>query len=403
MAAKLPGRGGGVELNAGHAPQRRYDLDWLRIGAFGALILYHVGLYYATWEWILKSRYSSTAVEPFMGLISSLASLFFISGVALRFMIDKAPLGRLLQERVVRLFLPLAFGSLVICAPQTYVALRYLGEIPPGFPEFYRDYLGLGQYAFSLPDAHHLWYVRAILTYTLITVAFLPVLRGATNALGAPFFRWLAAGRAWRMLFVPALPFFFYIAVLDIYLSPAGFGAWADPARTFTFFLIGFMAAKNDDFWKAVDSALPISIGLSIVLAGMSLAAWMYQFDIGNDSELLYAALLLRPFYSWSVLVMLLGLAGRFANRGSPVLTYLTAAIFPYFILHQTIIVLVGYWFTLHEVPLPVEAGTILGATIVGCAVGYEIIRRAGPVRLLFGLPLHSKNSRLQKNPEAAS
>ncbi len=28
------------------APPRRHDLDWLRIIAFGLLVLYHVGMFY---------------------------------------------------------------------------------------------------------------------------------------------------------------------------------------------------------------------------------------------------------------------------------------------------------------------------------------------------------------------
>ena len=372
---------------------RRYDLDWLRIGAFGVLILYHIGLYYVTWDWVLKSRYNSTAIEPFMGLISSLASLFFVSGVAVRFMIDKAPLSKFLLKRSTRLFVPLVFGSLVICAPQTYVALRYSGEIPPGFLDFYRDYLGLGRYAFSLPDVHHLWYVGAILAYTLLTAAFLPALRRATDALARPFFSWLAGGRSWRTLFVPAIPFVLYVAVLDIYLFSSDVGHWAGPARTLTFFLIGFMAAKDENFWRAIDHALPASICLWLVLGGLSLTAWLYQFEIGADSGLLYAALLLRPFYSWSVMIMLLGLARRFANRGGPALTYLTAAVFPYYILHHAIIMVVGYWFTMHEAPLFIEAGTIVASTIIGCVVGYEIIRRVAPLRPLFGLPLRPEQA----------
>lgn len=195
------------------------------------------------------------------------------------------------------------------------------------------------------------------------------------------------------MLVVPAIPFALYIAVFDIYLYSWDIGHWAEPARNITYFLIGFMAAKNQDFWKAVDRALLPSVCLSLVLAGLSLMAWLYQFEMVADTGLLYAALLVRPFYSWSVLVMLLGLAGRYANRGSPALTYLTAAVFPYFILHQTILVVVAYWFTVHEAPLWLEAGTITATTFIGCAVGYEIIRRAGPLRVLFGLPLREKQS----------
>ena len=38
---------------------RRYDLDWLRVFAFGMLIFYHIGLFYVTWDWLVNSRYSS--------------------------------------------------------------------------------------------------------------------------------------------------------------------------------------------------------------------------------------------------------------------------------------------------------------------------------------------------------
>ncbi len=34
---------------------RRYDLDWVRIGAFMLLIFYHVGMYYVTWDFHVKS------------------------------------------------------------------------------------------------------------------------------------------------------------------------------------------------------------------------------------------------------------------------------------------------------------------------------------------------------------
>ena len=89
---------------------------------------------------------------------------------------------------------------------------------------------------------------------------------------------------------------------------------------------------------------------------------------------------------------MLLGLARRFANRPSRALAYLTAAVFPYDILHQTIIVVVGYWFTMHEAPLAIEAMAIVGATILGCVLGYEVIRRVAVLRPLFGLPLRTKH-----------
>jgi glucan biosynthesis protein C len=375
------------------ASGRRYDLDWLRICAFGILILYHVGLFYVTWDSHVKSRYHSTLLEPLLGMVNSLALLFFVSGVAVRFTIDKAPLGKFLMERSTRLFVPLVFGSLVLCVPQSYVALRYSEVIPPGYLSFYRDYLGFGQYAFSLPDLHHLWYVAAILAYTLLTAACLPVLRAATSGLGRPFFSWLARGGTWRTLFVPVIPFVLYVVVLEVYLSPTDWYGWAHTARTLTFFLLGFVAAKNEDFWAAVDRAFPAAIGMSLVFGGLLLTVWLNQFELGSDTRLLYAALMLRPFYGWSMMIMLLGLARRFGSRPSRALVYLTAGVMPYYILHQTIIVVSGYWFTMHEAPLAIEAATIIVVTVLGCALGYEVIRRVTVLRPLFGLPLRGKQA----------
>jgi len=373
---------------------RRYDLDWLRIFAFGILIFYHVGMFYVTWDWYLKSRYSSAFLEPVMGLTAGrLALLFFISGAALRFAMDRRAVGSFLPDRMTRLVLPLAFGMVLICAPQTYFELRYMGEIEPGFFAFYVDYLGYGEFTHWRPPWNHLWYLAYILAFTLTAAACLPLLDWAQTALAAPFFAWLARGRPWRMLFVPAIPFAAYTLLLDP-LFPTTltlWGDWAFLARTLTFFLFGFLAARNGDFWRSVDRVLPASIALSFLLGALLLAAFLDEFAVTADPYLLNAFLLLRVLYGWAVIVALFGLARRFANRPSRTLAYLTAAIFPYYILHQTITLAASYWFTVHEAPVAVEAATIVLVTLLGCALGYEIIRRVGILRPLFGLPAPGK------------
>ncbi|HEY6631424.1 MAG TPA: acyltransferase family protein [Rhizobiaceae bacterium] len=379
------------------SPARRYDLDWLRVFAFGMLIFYHVGMFYVTWGWHVKSRYSSTLLEPAMGLTNPwrLALLFFISGVAIRFVMDKAPMRRFLPGRIVRLAVPIVFGMAVVVMPQAYAELRYRGEIPPGLLSFYGQYLSFGDFSIIVPTWNHLWYVVYILVYTLLAAALLPLLRYAAKQADAVF-GFLSRGGAWRVLLVPAVPFVFYRVALEPYFPTTHtlWGDWANIAHTLTIFLIGFMAAKNEDFWRAVDRATTASCALSLVLGGLLLAAWLNQTAVRADPTLLNAVLLLRIFYAWSIIVMLLGLARRFANRPGPALAYLTAAVFPYYILHQTIIVVVGYWFTLHEAPVGVEAAAIVAATVLGCAVGYEIIRRLGPVGMLFGAPLRETRTK---------
>ena len=96
--------------------QRLYFLDWVRILAFFVLIFYHVGMYYVTWDWRVKSLAASTTIEPLMMLSSPwrLGLLFMISGVASRFMLDKLRVVQFVRQRSWRLMIPLVFGMLVI-------------------------------------------------------------------------------------------------------------------------------------------------------------------------------------------------------------------------------------------------------------------------------------------------
>ena len=71
---------------------RRLDLDWVRILAFGLLILFHVGMYYVTWGWHVKSPFASHTIEPLMMLSSPwrLSLLFFVSGCATAFLSSRS-------------------------------------------------------------------------------------------------------------------------------------------------------------------------------------------------------------------------------------------------------------------------------------------------------------------------
>src|SRR3569833_3011132 len=108
-------------LEKGTLGGRRYDLDWVRICAFGLLIFYHVGMYYVTWGWHVKSPFASHALEPLMMLSVPwrLSLLFFVSGCAAAFLHEKGTAG-FLRSRTQRLLIPLALGLWVIVPPQSW-------------------------------------------------------------------------------------------------------------------------------------------------------------------------------------------------------------------------------------------------------------------------------------------
>src|SRR3954467_8909771 len=128
------------------APTRLYFLDWVRIIAFFVLIVYHVGMYYVTWDWHVKSPYASDAIEPLMMLSAPwrLGLLFLISGVASRFLLAKVSGGQFLRQRTWRLLLPLLFGMAVIVPPQPF--FEVIEKL--GYSGSYGDFLGLYFHAY---------------------------------------------------------------------------------------------------------------------------------------------------------------------------------------------------------------------------------------------------------------
>lgn len=378
------------------APTRRHDLDWLRVIAFALLIFYHVGMFYVTWDWHVKSPHASPLLEPVMVLVNPwrLMLLFFISGVALRFAFDRTSLRAFLPRRTLRLFIPILFGMLVVVMPQAWFELRYKGEIGPAFWSFYRDYVGLPEQKFGiiLPTWNHLWYVVYILVYTLVVAALLPLLRAARHPADR-ILSWLERGAAWRLLLVPALPFLIYRLTLDprFPTTHALYDDWANHAHSLTILLIGFFVAKSPAFWRAVEKSLGAALVAIAVAGGLLLAARLNWDAVRADQDLRLAAQVLRTFYAWAVIVALLGLAQRWLNRPGKALSYLTAAVFPYYILHQTLIVATGYALLESGLPAWAEAALVTGGTVLGCALGYEIIRRVGLLRPLFGLPMRER------------
>jgi hypothetical protein len=80
---------------------RLYFLDWVRIFAFFVLIVFHVGMYYVTWDWHVKSPFASDTPESYMMLSAPwrLGLLFMISGVASSFMLAKISATAFMRQR----------------------------------------------------------------------------------------------------------------------------------------------------------------------------------------------------------------------------------------------------------------------------------------------------------------
>ena len=385
-------------------PARRHDLDWIRVGAFFLLILYHVGMFYVPWDWHVKSGYELPWLEPVMQLTNPwrLTLLFLVSGCATRFLADSlAARGRgvtaLAGSRTFRLLPPLLFGMFVIVPPQSYYEifdyLRGMGVADPAshpaLADFWTRYAtASGAWCGTdgcliTPTWNHLWFVAYLLVYSLL-LALLLAVPGLGRALKAGADRLF---RGWGVIVWPLL----WLIAARFVLAPmfeinhALVGDWYNHALSFGAFLFGFLIARSEPARQTFMAVRRPALILG--LACWAAYAWTYRADDAVPPETLRMAM--RVVYAldqWAFIVAILGFGARWLNRGGPVLRYLTVGVFPFYIVHQTVTVVAGHHLAKPGLPVATEAGVLIAATFAGCFLAYEVARRIGWLGLLLGV-----------------
>jgi len=380
---KMPGSG------------RQFGLDWLRIGVFILLIFYHTGMFFNTEGWHAKSLNANDVMEPFMWLSSPwrLPLLFLISGVAMRFLSDKLGSGRFAVDRLWRLFPVILFGMYVIVPPQSYSELRIADVIEPGWWDFYARYAGEwgGPWSIHTPTWNHLWYVVYLFVYSLLLAPVFPLLRRLADSRAARALGRAAADRRLGVAGLIALPLIPFLLVRftlsdQFPTTHALFDDWANHANSLTMVLIGYFMAKNEGVWRAVDRALPVAATITLTLMVYLFWTYIHIETALGEPMLLWIARIGRIVFAWTIILTLLAAARRWLNRDGPVRRYLTAAVFPWYILHQTIIVATGFAIRDAGFGVWTEFAIILTATFAGCMLGFEALRRIPVLRLVMGM-----------------
>lgn len=377
-------------------PARRHDIDVLRTGAFTLLILYHVGMYYvADWDWHVKSAHVAEWLQLPMTFVNRwrMLLLFVISGIAVHFLRRNTGALAFVRTRTARLLVPLAFGMAVIVPIQPYAEMLTKGLIEPGYWAFQLQYWSGRGFA---PDAYggwehgwtwnHLWYLPYLWAYTMVLALLLPALESAP---GRRLRERIASLPGAALLVLPAIPLFVW-ALLLVRRFPGTHALvddWYNHAIYFTGFAYGYLIGAHAGPW-AEFARLRVH---SLVAALACFAVYMVVREYVDDDSpwwQLAPVLALRWAYAWLAIATLFGWAHAYLNRPFRWLPYASTAVYPWYVLHQSAIVGLGY-FVLAPLALgPVLEPTLLVAgTIATCFVLYHfVIRRVGWLQPLFGV-----------------
>ena len=390
--------------------ERRLDLDWVRILAFGVLILYHVGMYYVTWGWHVKSPYASHTLEPLMMLSAPwrLSLLFFVSGCATAFLHAKigphAPpvatgatracrgsAAGFVRSRTQRLLIPLALGLWLIVPPQSWAEVTEAVGYDGGYLHFMRLYAnGYGGFCredcLRMPTWNHLWFVAYLWCYTMAAaLAWWGIPQDRIARCSAFLAKWLRG----RWLFVLPVAWLAAVRIALVARFPdthALVDDWFQHANYFSVFALGLLLARETAVWEEIRRQRWTALGLALVGYAVVSVYFAHYVDAAPPEWIRQVQ---RAFYAldqWAAIVAALGFARQWNPADSSVRRYLTEAIFPFYIVHQTAIVLLAHFMKPLGLRPPVEGPLLIAATIAICFASFEIVRRVGWLRPLFGL-----------------
>ncbi len=372
---------------------RRYDVDWLRVLGMMVVFLFHNARFFDTDGWHVKSPRTTEQVTIIVVVVVQwMMPLFFVlSGIGAYHALAHQNWQQYIVSRLKRLVVPLAFGIFVIIAPwQVYLERvshgQYSGSFWSWYPHYFEGWFGLGgNFAWM---GVHLWYLEFLFIFSMIALPLFLYFQSPSGVrlLGA-LSRFLSKPGA---IFLFAVP----IAIMEFIanspalkgglLSQRGFGGWS-LLPYLVIFIIGFVLGAGEGMAKTLERHR--FAGLLVGVLTWPVVWILVKQRNLPESSITFAAL--RGLLCWAHLIAICGFASRHLRFSNSFLKYANEAVLPFYILHQTIILTVGYYVLRLDTHLWLEYLIIAPISFLVIMSLYELlIRRINLLRFLFGLKI---------------
>jgi hypothetical protein len=307
--------------------------------------------------------------------------LFFISGAGTYFAMGKRSIGRYLGERTRRLFLPLLAGIFILVPVQVYIERS--GQYESLFD--YYPHMFDGIYPEGNFSWHHLWFIAYLFFISLIFTPLLKFLKSRrfqiwNRSLNKLFSKTLALN-----LFI--LPLLLSQLLLRPYFPEDTHGFvddWAAISLYMIYFLSGIIILSNRD---AVEG-LRLNRFLYLVQTVLMMALlFTLPYRIANDAIANQAWDIIAVVAGWSCAMTAIGFARQHLNFDGRIRSVLNEGIYPFYLLHQPIIVVVANQITVWNVSVGLKVLLITFISLGSSIFIYRLfIYPFNVMRLLFGM-----------------
>ena len=193
-------------------------------------------------------------------------------------------------------------------------------------------------------------------------------------------------------IYLSILPFliFYYILAPIFPTTHSLIDDWYNHSISFSIFIFGFCISSFSGVWSAIVKKRKQSLIMAVIPSLiLILFVWGPTFEIVNEELeiffFIYGILKWTFIVSW--LFAILGYSKFLLNKPSKILSYVNESVYPLYILHQTIMIIFGYYIISFDWNVYLKFFVILFITFVGSFLFYELfIKRFNMMRLLFGM-----------------
>lgn len=384
-----------TELIGSTENKRLYYLDWLRVLAFGLLFLFHSWRPFDHFPWHIKNEEQTIAFDILTIFTHGwrMFLIFLVSGAG-TWLAMRARKDKFMMDRVKRLLVPFLFGILLIIPPQRFYEWVMFGEFTGDYMAFLSAYpaqqLGANMGAsLLLWFGHlgtHIWYLPFLFVMTLLSLPLLKAIRdGKVN------FTKLKKIMSTRLgIFILVIP----MVVFRLVLKPVfpEYTDWADFLVYLWPFLYGFIFMADQEFLDIVKKRMWLFLNVGVLAS----TTFIYMSSLGDQYIQAYLAPEFNLLHvSTSIIAMIIALSwimfflalfARTMNFNHKLLIPANISILPIYVLHQSLIIVFGYYIVGTELNPWVKFLAIAFSAIPVSILLYKLIQTNNLTRFLFGL-----------------
>jgi glucans biosynthesis protein C len=334
--------------------KRIYYIDWLRILAIITVFFFHTSHFFDPIYWHVKNPVKSESVLLFLGFVNLwiMPLFFFLSGASGMFGVRKS-FSTFLKGKTLRLLIPYLMGVILLIPPQKYVEGLSNHTFSGGYLDFLQAYFSGGIFNYPMgfdtlwigAISYHLWFLGHLFLISVLLYPLTKYLDGKGEFLMEKLHKKTSFTGGAVLLFIP-------VTIAGILLKKhfPNYTSWADFTKYALFFLLGFLYTRNENLKTALFKSrfIALAIGLSLTMmyfASFAVKDTMFGQLFQNNQVYGYYAFqeTAGALVTWCWLIFIVAMGMKYLNKDSVYRQPLNEAVLPFYILHQTVLLLIGF------------------------------------------------------------